>query len=271
MKFRSVPGAYSVEDVTILDEAGRVTSGGLNDGSMVAAAGLIHDLGNLIQIAYSAINILARAPDMPALRSGPILHRARSCLEHAGALVRQNIELARDRAIPGECSDVATCLSEVAALIIAMDEPGLILETDIEPGLPDLRCDPIGLRRALLNLVFNARDAVAGGGFIVIAARSIRSDQQSTAVEIRVVDNGVGMSAATIARIFDPFFTTKADGLGGIGLPMVERFVRDAGGEIAIDSEPGLGTTMALRLPAAGAGGTSSVIRTQPTSEERDQ
>jgi len=182
---------------------------------------------------------------------------------------RQNIELARDRAIPGACSDVATCLSEVAALVIAMDEPGVILETDIEPRLPDLRCDPIGLRRALLNLVFNARDAVADGGFIVIAARSIRSDQQPTAVEIRVVDNGVGMSAATIARIFDPFFTTKADGLGGIGLPMVERFVRDAGGEIAIDSEPGLGTTMALRLPAAGAGGTSSVFRTQPTSEER--
>ena len=97
MKFRPVPGAYGVEDVTILDEAGRVTSGGLHDGSMVAAAGLIHDLGNLIQIAYSAINILARAPDMPALRSGPILHRARSCLEHAGALVRQNIEPARDK------------------------------------------------------------------------------------------------------------------------------------------------------------------------------
>jgi signal transduction histidine kinase len=271
MKFRPVPGAYGVEDVTILDEGGRVASGGGNDGSMVAAAGLIHDLGNLIQIAYSAINILARTPDMPAPRSGPILHRARSCLEHAGALVRQNIELARDRTIPGERSDVAACLSEVAALVVAMDEPGLILETDIEPGLPALRCDPIGLRRVLLNLVFNARDAVAGGGHIMIAARSIRGDQRLAAVEIRVVDNGVGMSAATIARIFDPFFTTKANGLGGIGLPMVERFVRDVGGEIAIDSEPGLGTTVALRLPAASAGGTSTIIRTEIISEERDQ
>jgi len=179
MKFRPVPGAYGVEDVTILDEAGRVTSGGLHDGSMVAAAGLIHDLGNLIQIAYSAINILARAPDMPAPRSGPILHRARSCLEHAGALVRQNIEVVRDRAIPGECSDVATCLSEVAALVIAMDEPGLILETDIEPRLPDLRCDPIGLRRVLLNLVFNARDTAENlkksGAFIP----GIRPGQQT--------------------------------------------------------------------------------------------
>jgi signal transduction histidine kinase len=270
MKLRPIPDAYGVEDVTILDEAGRVASGGRNDGSVVAAAGLVHDLGNLIQIAYSAINIVARTPDMPAPHSGPILHRARTCLEHAGALVRRNIELARDRAITDQCSDVAACLSEVAALVIAMDEPGLILDTDIEPRLPDLRCDPIELRRAILNLVFNARDAIAGGGYILIAARSIR-DQHSAAVEIRVVDNGVGMSAATIARIFDPFFTTKSDGLGGIGLPMVERFVRSAGGEIAIDSEPGLGTTVALRLPAAKAGGPSDILRTETISEERDQ
>ncbi len=264
MKLRPAPSAYGVEDVTILDETGRVASGPLNDDSAIAATGLVHDLGNLIQIAYSAINIIARTPDMPVVHSGPILHRARTCLEHAGALVRQNIELARDRAISGERSDVAACLSEVAGLVIAMDEQGLVLETDIEPDLPNVRCDPTGLRRAVLNLVFNARDAVAGGGFIVLAARSLPSGRRPTGVEIRVVDNGVGMSAATIARIFDPFFTTKSDGLGGIGLPMVERFVRDSGGEIAIDSEPGLGTTVALRLPAiAGVDRTSPLDQTE--------
>lgn len=269
MKLRPAPSAYGMDDVTILNEASRVASDRNNDGSTIAAAGLVHDLGNLIQIAYSAINIVARTPDMPAAHSVPILHRAKACLEHAGALVRQNIELARDRAAAGERCDVTACLSEVAALVIAMDELGLVLETDIEPGLPDLRCDPIGLRRTVLNLVFNARDAIAGGGIVVITARTMRSGRSSTGVEIGVADNGVGMSAATIARIFDPFFTTKSDGLGGIGLPMVERFVRDAGGEIAVDSEPGLGTSVTLRLPAGdSAAGSSPIVRPEALSEE---
>jgi signal transduction histidine kinase len=59
------------------------------------------------------------------------------------------------------------------------------------------------------------------------------------------------MSPAAIACAFDPFFTTKCDGLGGVGLPMVERFVRDVGGEISIESEQGIGTTVTLKLPAS--------------------
>jgi signal transduction histidine kinase len=72
----------------------------------------------------------------------------------------------------------------------------------------------------------------------------------TTGVEVSIADDGMGMSALTIACAFDPFFTTKSDGLGGVGLPMVERFVRDAGGDIRIESERGLGTTVTLRLPA---------------------
>jgi len=69
-------------------------------------------------------------------------------------------------------------------------------------------------------------------------------------VEVRVADNGIGMSPATLARAFDPFFTTKVDGLGGVGLPMVARFARDALGEVSIESEPGTGTIVTLRVPA---------------------
>jgi signal transduction histidine kinase len=77
------------------------------------------------------------------------------------------------------------------------------------------------------------------------------------------------MSPATIARAFDPFFTTKAEGPGGIGLPMVEHFVRDAGGEIAVDSEPGVGTTITLRLPAASrTAGADMPIDVKPPAEE---
>ncbi|MGH6617397.1 sensor histidine kinase [Sphingomonas sp.] len=212
----------------------------------LATAGIVHDLGNLIQIASAAINIVERSPHMAPADSGPMLHRARVSLEHAGAIVRQNVGHLRDRAMAVLRSDVAACLADVVTLVGAMDGPGLILDLDIAPDLPAVRCDPTGLRRAVLNLVLNARDAMGGNGIVSIDARALGHGE----VELRVLDDGVGMSRARLARVFDPFFTTKTDGLGGIGLPMVERFVRDADGTIAIESELGIGTTITLRLPA---------------------
>ncbi|NIJ21644.1 signal transduction histidine kinase [Sphingomonas naasensis] len=217
----------------------------------MSMAGIVHDLGNLIQIATSAIGIVSRTPDMPAVHAGPILARARCSLEQAGAIVRQSLGGLRDHATAIDHTNVQACLADIAALIETMETPELVLETAVTADLPEARCDPIRLRRALLNLVFNARDAILENGLVVVEARTIRRDRLPIGVEIRVIDNGIGMSPATIARCCDPFFTTKPDGLGGVGLPMVDRFVRDAGGEMAIESAPGIGTTVTLRLPAA--------------------
>ena len=216
----------------------------------IAIAGAIHDLGNLMQIAASAINLVARAPEMPAVHSGPILARATTSLEQAAEIVRQALGNARESAGLLDDTDVAIALAEVAALIASTEEPGFLVDVAVDSDLPSVRCDPIGLRRSILNLVFNARDAVAGTGVVLIRAENVRRGDSPPQVELRVADNGVGMSERTIARVFDPFFTTKLDGLGGIGLPMVERFAREAGGEVSIDSAEGLGTTVTIRLPA---------------------
>jgi len=240
---------------------------GLSGTAWLATAGIVHDLGNLIQIASAAINIVGRSPLMAPADAGSILDRARLCLEHAGAIVRQNVGHLRDHAMAALQCDAAACLADVAILVEAMDEPGLVLELNVASDLPAVRCDPVGLRRAILNLVLNARDAMGGNGIVGIDAQVLAHGE----VELRVLDDGIGMSRATLARVFDPFFTTKTDGLGGIGLPMVERFVREAGGTIAIDSEPGIGTTIALRLPAIAAplavGG--SAAPTSPRAESR--
>nr|WP_284699343.1 HAMP domain-containing sensor histidine kinase [Sphingomonas lycopersici] len=127
-----------------------------------------------------------------------------------------------------------------------MDEPGLSIELDVASDLPAISCDPVGFRRAVLNLVLNARDAMGGTGIVGIDARLVKEG-----IEVRVLDDGVGMSRETLAKAFDPFFTTKTDGLGGIGLPMVRRFIDDAGGTIVVESAPDIGTTVSLRLPAA--------------------
>lgn len=221
-----------------------------NDLSSLEVAGAMHDLGNLIQVASSAIALIARHPDMPPERSEHMLAQARTCLDHAGLVARRNLALIRGRG-PADAPtcDVAGCLGDVAILIEAMGDSGLVLDIDVEPDLPETRCDPADLRNAVLNLVFNARDAMFGRGRVAIRGQ-LRSRNPGVAVEIRVVDHGIGMSRATINRAFTPFFTTKADGLGGVGLPMVDRFARNAGGEIVIESEPGAGTTVILSLPA---------------------
>jgi signal transduction histidine kinase len=219
--------------------------------STVAMAGIVHDLGNLIQVASSAVALIARDPDMPASQVGAMLARAKTSLDHAGALVRRNLSVLRDRgSAESRSCDAAACLDNVATLIEAIGEPGLVLDMDVEPALPRVVCPATGLQNAVLNLVFNARDAMSGRGRVAIAARALAPGPAGERVEIRVADQGVGMTRGTIARAFAPFFTTKSEGLGGVGLPMVDHFVRNAGGEILVESEPGVGTTITLRLPA---------------------
>ena len=102
----------------------------------------------------------------------------------------------------------------------------------------------------MLNLVFNARDAMPDGGMIAIEAAA-SGEGRSALIELSVRDTGIGMTPRTVVRAFDPFFTTKSKGLGGIGLPTVKRFVEEAGGSVAIESRLGSGTTVTLRLPTA--------------------
>jgi signal transduction histidine kinase len=223
------------------------------------AAGVVHDLGNLIQIAASAVNIVARntrAGRDPALE--PVLARAKTALERAGALVHQAVRRSSEpaflvRAMPN-LQDIALCLSEIQLLISWICEPDIALSLDIEPGLPPIRCNRIELQNAILNLVINARDALPDGGSIRIAARRVMGGQDEV-LALSVGDDGTGMSRETLLSAFSPYFTTKGDGRGtGLGLAMVKRFAHDADGRIDIASTLGVGTTVTLQLPAASDG-----------------
>ncbi|NVP58324.1 sensor histidine kinase [Mycoplana rhizolycopersici] len=128
-------------------------------------------------------------------------------------------------------------------------QPAIRLDLQIEPDLPTLTCSRINLQGAIMNLLANARDAMPGGGTISLAARPIAKSGHTMAVEIEVMDEGVGMSPDTLQRAFEPFFTTRATGLGGFGLPVVKRFVEDIGGQVAVKSRLATGTRVILRLP----------------------
>ena len=219
--------------------------------SAEAAAGIVHDLGNLIQIASSAVNIVARSLPSHTSDLSPVIAGAKTSLERAGTLVRQTIGMVRERTAEVEQVSLATCLAEIETLAQITWDHRFRLDVQAGPGLPPVKCDPLALQNAVLNLLFNAREAMPNGGAISIQADAIPWGPDATGVELRVVDNGIGMTPDTIVRAFELFFTTKSDGLGGVGLPMVERFAQDAGGRVRIESEYGVGTAVILQLPAS--------------------
>jgi two-component system, cell cycle sensor histidine kinase and response regulator CckA len=160
----------------------------------------------------------------------------------------------------------------IVRLDSALDSPlNPTIESAVEsaanggPGL--VLADPAQLRQILMNLVLNARDAMTKGGRITLCTRAgefpapefpqpsetlrAPSSQRPRAVSLVVKDEGCGMDAETRARLFEPFFTTKSPGSGtGLGLAMVQRIVAEAGGAIAVQSEPGHGTSIEVFFPA---------------------
>jgi signal transduction histidine kinase len=218
-------------------------------------AGVVHDLGNLIQVALSGLNRVARDPAIssaPGLES--VIASARTALHSAGALVRETIGESCGSRRHDAATDLGPCLIELEALVGSTLEPEVSVRVRFDPDLPPAGCDQLGLQNAVLNLVFNAREAMPDGGLISIDAAAV-DEGDGVVIELRVEDTGIGMKPETIVHAFDPFFTTKGPGLGGVGLPMVKRFAEETGGSVGIESTFGAGTIVILRLPAIGAGG----------------
>jgi signal transduction histidine kinase len=147
-----------------------------------------------------------------------------------------------------EGTDIDACFVEAALLMKAALPPGIRLEARAEPAMPAATLDPESLLCAILGLLFNARDAMPGGGVIFMTAFLTR--EEVAEIVLRVADSGLGMSEETLRHATTPFFTTKTTGLGGLGLSLIVSLLEEAGGRLDIESAPGAGTTVTLRLPA---------------------
>jgi signal transduction histidine kinase len=224
------------------------------------AAGLAHDVKNLVQAVRSGTRLMENRAEDPAevRRCAGLLadsaERGRQLVDTMLAFARGGTDQE-----PAEL-DVAPALRELAELLNRTLGSGWQVKADIPAGLPRARSDRAGFEAAVVNLAANARDAMPRGGPVAIAAWVEEVPDPPDSDELppgryvvaAVSDIGVGMDSATLARLGEPFFTTKGAGRGtGLGLASVRGFCERAGGVLRVDSEPGRGTTAAIWLPVA--------------------
>ena len=137
-------------------------------------------------------------------------------------------------------------------------QAGIALDIAVASGLPEIAGDESQLRQALMNLVRNAREAMAGGGRLRVSV-----DAGEGQVRLRLSDTGAGIAEGNLAKIFDPFFSTKDKGTG-LGLALVQQIVAEHAGRIDVESTPGHGTTFTLTFPARASGAKAAA----PASED---
>ncbi|MBI2059120.1 MAG: response regulator [Nitrospirae bacterium] len=226
------------------------------------AGGLAHDFNNLLTVILGETEIALADPSLPdSLREG--LEDARLAADRAGSLTRRLLAFSREQALEPRVLNLNQVVSNIATMIRRLIGEDVLLAVDLDPGLGSIRADPGQMEQAILNLAVNARDAMPNGGQLRLETRNVRLDEAYAAQHpevkagdyamVALTDSGVGMDAETQSHIFEPFFTTKDASKGtGLGLAMVYGFVRQSGGHIYVYSEPGLGTTAKIYLPALG-------------------
>ena len=220
-------------------------------------SGLAHDFGNLLQVMSLNLAVLrSRARDGA---DGETLSNLERALRGGTALIDRLLAFARRRPLALQRVRLDTWLEAAQPLLAQAAGPRVRLTVEAEPRLPEILCDPGELDAALVNLVINARDAMAGSGRIDVRA-SLREEASGPTARaggpgqyvcVTVRDDGPGMSDEVRRRALEPFYTTKGEAGTGLGLSQVYGFVQQLGGDLRIDSAPGRGTAVHLFLPVA--------------------
>lgn len=210
--------------------------------------GIAHDFNNLLAAISGNLQMLHQELYTDEAVSTRLL-RALDATERASAVTQRLLAFARQQTLQPRMTDVNALVTSLLDLVEYSVGAGIEVRTDLDPELKPTMVDPVQLENAILNLVFNSRDAMPGGGTISIRTRC-ESLGDVRHFSLLVEDDGQGMPPEVLARIYEPFFTTKEKGRGtGLGLSMVYGFIKQSDGEVAVDSRPDSGTRVAIRLP----------------------
>jgi PAS domain S-box-containing protein len=216
------------------------------------AAGIAHDFNNLLTVVtgYSSL-ALEQLETNESARLQTELEEIHKAGERAASLTRQLLAFSRKQVMQPTVVNLNDIVSEMERLLHRVIGEDIALTITLEPALKPIKADSGQIEQVIMNLAVNARDAMPKGGRLSIETAHSNSGVAAPDVVLNITDTGTGMDARTQARIFEPFFTTKGVGEGtGLGLATVYGIVDQSGGRIAVESEPGRGTTFRICFPA---------------------
>ena len=211
--------------------------------------GIAHDFNNLLMAIVGNLQLLAkRIPeDHPGRR---FVDSAASAADKGSKLTGQLLAFSRTQKLHLRPTVLDPVLEKARELVRTALPPAIEMTFVLDGGRASVFTDPDQLELAILNLALNARDAMPGGGALRVESRADGPDHYL----VRVIDTGGGMTPEVARQAVEPFFTTKERGKGtGLGLAQVYGFVTQCGGSLRIESAPGAGTTIELRLKRADA------------------
>jgi len=230
------------------------------------ATGIAHDFNNLITVLLGYSDELIE--QVPAgsewQRSATEIRRA---AERASGLTQQLLSFSRRQAAVAHTVDLNLVVANMEDLIRRLLGPEIRLDFSLDPNLANIRADGAQIGQVIMNLVVNARDAMPKGGQLSIETANVVLGNEhldvipGPHVSLCVRDNGVGMASDVRDRLFEPFFTTKESGQGtGLGLSMVHGIVRQSGGHVVVESQPGTGSTFHVYFPPIAGESKASVL-----------
>ena len=224
------------------------------------AGGIAHDFNNLLQAITGFSSILMDELGEGDPRRSDVEEIDRAA-QRAVALTRQLLAFSRKQKLEMVPLDLNRELAGTEKMLRRLIGENIALETDLAEGLPGLLGDPGHLEQVVVNLAVNARDAMPEGGRLILRTRGVSLEREARPepagsgsgryLQLSIIDTGTGMTPEVRERIFEPFFSTKGSGKGtGLGLAVVYGIVRQHGGFIEVQTEPGQGTTFSVFLPA---------------------
>jgi two-component system, cell cycle sensor histidine kinase and response regulator CckA len=230
------------------------------------AGGIAHDFNNLLTVILGTSEMLLERAGTKCGQCGmrEELSEIRAAGERAASLTRQLLAFSRKQVLRPEVLNLSVVLKNAERMLRRVIGEDIEMRTNLATALWSVRADPGQIEQVVLNLAVNARDAMPQGGELTFETRNVPVDAALARahpgrvagdyVEIAVSDTGLGIDETTRSRLFEPFFTTKPVGKGtGLGLSTAYGVVKQSGGYIWAESEPGRGTRFRIHLPRVDA------------------
>ena len=227
------------------------------------AGGIAHDFNNLLTVVLVCSDLLLASSDV-AFPTHERLNQIRGAATRAAELTQQLLAFSRKQLSNPTVMSLNDVVNATHKLLERLIGEDIRITTELSAEIGNVKADRGQIEQVLMNLALNARDAMPEGGKLIVQTKNVNLDESFTrqhpgakpgpTVMLAVTDTGMGMNEEVQAHIFEPFFTTKEIGKGtGLGLAMVYGTVKQSGGYVSVESEPGQGSTFKVYLPRVDA------------------